>query len=399
MPRRRKVNRNDFIPNHKVRLLLGGKAYFDLLIELIEHAQEHIHLQIYIYEADTTGQQIADALIAAARRGVAVHILVDGYGSQDLDKSFIAQFQENGIHFRVFEPLLRSKKFYVGRRMHQKIMVIDARYAIVTGANIGDKYNDRPDRSAWLDFALCVEGEIATSLCGVCWMTWKNFQPLRRVPDKWCTPARTVVDFGYENSCAVRMRRNDWVRRKYEITSTYREIFQRANDQVILVSSYFLPGHTARKYIEKAIRRGVGVKLLICSRMDVPLVKDAERFMYDWLLQLGVEIYEYAGDMLHGKLATCDGHWMTIGSFNVNDLSARVSIELNLDVKGDTFVKRTIGKLEHIMENQCVRIKSEDFESQNSPFNRIKRWASFKILRFIFFLGTFYMKQEKRGRD
>ena len=399
MPRKTKINPNDFIPNHKIRLLLGGKAYFELLIHLIEHAQEHIHLQVYIYEADATGQLVADALIAAAKRGVAVHVLVDGYGSQGLDKSFTAQFKENGIHFRIFEPLLRSKKFYVGRRMHQKVLVVDARYAVVTGVNIGDKYNDQPSRSAWLDFALCVEGEVAASLCKVCWMTWKNFQPRRRVPDKWCAPARTEVDFGYEDNCGVRMRRNDWVRRKYDITRTYREIFRRANERVILVSSYFLPGSIARRSIETAIRRGVRMQLVICSRMDVPLVKDAERFMYDWLLQLGVEIYEYTGNMLHGKLATCDGHWMTLGSFNVNDLSARVSIELNLDVAGDAFVQRTIAELDHIMENHCVRIKSDDFKSQNSFFNQLKRWLAFKTLRFIFFLGTFYMKQEKPGND
>jgi len=110
---------SDFSSNHKVRLLTGGRTFFSLLVRLINRAQESIHLQVYIYEADATGQLVADALIDAAKRGVDVHVLVDGYGSQGLKSTFTSQFVENGVHFRVFEPLFKSKHFYIGRRMHQ----------------------------------------------------------------------------------------------------------------------------------------------------------------------------------------------------------------------------------------------------------------------------------------
>jgi len=386
---------HDYLADHGVKLVLGGKQYFDLLIRLISSAQEYIHLQVYIYEPDETGQLVAEALVAAARRGVAVYVLVDGYGSQRMKRSFTNQFRANGIHFRVFEPLLKSKHFYIGRRMHQKVLVVDARYAVVTGANIGDKYNDRPKQSAWLDFALCVEGAVAVNLCEWCWMTWKNFQ---RIPKAFalCRPSSTQVNLPCDAIAAVRMRRNDWVRRKYDITRTYKAIFREAKDRVILLSSYFLPGAAVRKDISSAVKRGVKVQLIVCSRMDVPLVKDAERFMYGWLLQHGVEIHEYFGNMLHGKLATCDEDWMTIGSFNVNDLSARVSVELNLDVQGKPFVQRTIRELQQIMENHCVRIQSDKFTAENNLRRRLTRWFAFKVLRIIFFLGTFYMKQERQ---
>src|SRR5690606_38535906 len=101
--------------------------------------------------------------------------------------------------------------------------------------------------------------------------------------------------------------------------------------------------------------------------------------------------HEYFGNMLHGKLATCDEDWMTIGSFNVNDLSARVSVELNLDVQGKPFVQRTIRELQQIMENHCVRIQSDKFTAENNLRRRLTRWFAFKVLRIIFFLGTFYM--------
>src|SRR5690606_14202528 len=155
----------DFVPDHKVRLLLGGRDLFSLLLHLIRQARKSIHLQVYIYEQDETGEEVANALIAAAGRGVAVYELVDGYGSQGLGNKFIKRLTGHGVHFRVFEPLFRSKHFYVGRRMHQKVLVVDARYAIVTCANIANKYNDLPEEPAWLDFALCIEGEVAVQLC------------------------------------------------------------------------------------------------------------------------------------------------------------------------------------------------------------------------------------------
>ncbi len=390
----RRIAHGGYLSGQQVKLIFGGKPYFDLLVDLIGHARSSIHLQVYSYEADETGQRIADALIAAAKRGVSVYVLVDGYGSQGLPRSFIDRITGNGIHFRIFEPLLKSDRFYFGRRMHQKVMVVDARYAVVTGANIADKYNDLPGQSAWLDFAVLVEGEIATNLCTWCWTTWKNFRrPQRRAHT--CKATAPFVDFGYDAVCSVRVRRNDWVRRKYDISRTYKEILRSAKERVVLVSSYFLPGATIRRDIADAVRRGVRVQVMVCNRMDVPFVKDAERYMYDWLLRHKVEIYEYAGNMLHAKLAVCDDGWMTIGSFNVNDLSARVSIELNLDVKCTSFAERVIEQLHTLMERHCVRIHNDDFVAANSLPIRLKRWLAFKILRVIFFLGTCYIKQER----
>lgn len=399
---RQQTKTGSFVPGQYLRLLRGGKSYFQFLIRLIDQAKEQVHLQVYIFAPDETGQLVADALIRAARRGVDVYVLVDGYGSQALDRSFVRQFKTNGVHFRVFEPLFRSRHFYIGRRMHQKLLVVDARYAIVTGANVGNHYHGQDGDDPWLDFALAVSGDVAIQFCRLCWTTWYNFRPSRRGSLR-CVPViedgRQEIDFGWQGQGAVRLRRNDWVRRKYEISRTYRELFRKANKNVIVVSSYFLPGRTVQRDIEDATRRGVRVQVIICGRMDVPLVKDAERYMYGWLLRHGVEIYEYKGTMLHGKLATCDRDWMTIGSFNVNDLSARVSVELNADVADGRFVDRTVDQLRGIMVNDCEYVDPVQFQRKSHLLVRFIRWLSYKLLRVFYFIGTFYMRQERRPRD
>ncbi|MBK7883366.1 MAG: hypothetical protein IPJ81_05955 [Chitinophagaceae bacterium] len=164
-----------YSPCNKVKLVRGGREYFDMLLLLINNAKESIHLQSYIYSDDETGCLIADALQAAVKRNVQVYLLADGYASQALSKEFIDGLNDAGINFKFFEPFYKSKYFYFGRRMHHKVFVADASYVLVGGINITNRYNDMPGQPAWLDFALYAEGEIAKQLCILCWKTWNDF--------------------------------------------------------------------------------------------------------------------------------------------------------------------------------------------------------------------------------
>jgi cardiolipin synthase A/B len=138
----------DYSINNKVQLVRGGKPYFELLLNLINNAAESIHLQTYIFDDDETGMLVADALKAAVRRNVSVYLLADGYASQVMSARFINELKAAGINFRFFEPFFKSRQFYFGRRLHHKIFVADARFALAGGINITNRYNDMPERSA-----------------------------------------------------------------------------------------------------------------------------------------------------------------------------------------------------------------------------------------------------------
>ena len=101
----------------------------------------HNNLQIYIFEDDETGVEVATALMKAAQRGVKVYLLLDGYASQYLPDEFIVQLKEGGVQFRWFEPLFRSRHFYFGRRLHHKLIVVDTVHSLVGGVNISNRYN------------------------------------------------------------------------------------------------------------------------------------------------------------------------------------------------------------------------------------------------------------------
>lgn len=390
---RKSLTQSSVFSSNKVKLIRGGSEYFRLLEKLIISSQHSIHLQTYIFENDETGEQVAKALKEAAKRKVQVYVLVDGYASQSLSSAFVQSLRKAGIHFRFFEPLFKSKYFYFGRRLHSKVMVVDSRYVLMGGVNIANRYNDMPGQPAWLDFGLYLEGPIAKDICILCWKTWKGY------PKKIKSAPCEVVDpsgYGHAHySSLVRMRRNDWVRNKLEISHSYLEMFRTATSYITILSSYALPGNIFRRNLEKAVKRGVRVKMVISGRSDVILVKDAERYWYDWLLRNNIEIYEYQKNVLHGKLAICDGEWMTLGSYNVNDLSAYASIELNLDVRDYRVVKNAGELIQQIIEEDCLLITRENAGTGINLFKRLMQWFSYNLIRGTFNLFTFYYRRHQ----
>lgn len=391
MPAQRKKGVTAYTDNNYVKLIRAGKEYFDTLIQLIHNAKESIHLQSYIYDDDETGLLVADALKKATERKVEVYVIVDGYASQVLSRSFIKEIRQAGIHFRFFEPIFKSRYFYFGRRMHHKVAVVDAKYALVGGVNVADRYNDLPGKPAWLDFALYLEGETAAELCVLCWKTWNGY-PIN-MPITPCEEKRPVIDTPIENRSEVRMRRNDWVRRKNEISASYIRMFRTAQKEVTVLCSYFLPGKVMRQQIQYALSRGVRIRIIAAGISDVSLAKNAERWLYDWLLRNKIELYEYQQNVLHGKLAVCDDIWMTIGSYNINDISAFASIELNLDVRDTRFVPVVRETIEAIIKNDCRPITTEELVRTKNIFKQFVRWCSYEFIRLVFHLFTFYFKR------
>src|SRR5262245_53178387 len=131
MSRRKRKPSSAYTYNNKVKLVRGGADYFNLLTDLVKQAAHTIYLQIYIFDEDETVQQVAGLLMQAAKRGVSVYLLCDGYASKNLSHGFIEQLRSAGIQFRFFEPLLKSEHFYFGRRLHHKVLVIDAWCSLV----------------------------------------------------------------------------------------------------------------------------------------------------------------------------------------------------------------------------------------------------------------------------
>jgi cardiolipin synthase A/B len=387
---RAKTTAGFYTAYNQVKLLRGGASYFSALHRLIDEAQQIVHIQIYILEDDDTGTALATHLITAVQRGVQVYLVVDGYASRQLSEQFITKLKEAGVHFRWFNRILSFKTFYFGRRLHQKIAVADGLVSLVGGINISNRYNDINGVPAWLDWALYSEGEVCAELDALCAKRWAKAG--YNIKSQVVSTKKTI-----STQCLVRVRRNDWVRRKTQITRSYLEMFARAQSEIIIMSSYFLPGRSFRKAIHKATERGVKLKIIVTGESDIQFSKAAERYWYNWLLKCKAEIYEYQPGNLHAKLSMYDEEWVTVGSYNVNDLSAYASIELNMDVKSKIFGQDVRNQLLEIIEKDCVQINIEAFLKKQRFFTRVKQLFSYEILRLSLFLFTFYFKQRTKG--
>jgi len=381
--------------HNRVRLVHGGKDFFDTIVQLIDGAQETIHLQTYIFDGDETGRLVSDALLRAASRKIGIFVLLDGYASQHLSREMIAGWKSAGIRFRWFWPLLKAKKFYLGRRMHHKVIVVDAARGMAGGVNISDRYNDVGGVKAWLDRALLVEGQAALKLHIVCRDMWTKAY--------WKTGGRKKDEFPWvpafvpEAECLVRVRRNDWVQGKNEISRSYVEMFRQAKSHIILLSAYFLPGAFGRKQMMQAARRGVAIRIIVGGVSDVPISRLAEQYMYRWLFRNKIRVFEYQDTVLHGKMATYDGVWVTDGSYNVNQISAYASVELNMDVRNDAFAACVEKELEELIRDHCKEIVPAEYFQKTGPWRQFMQWCAYEIVRVLFFLFTFYWRQEKES--
>jgi cardiolipin synthase A/B len=379
------LQRKEFIPGHTVRLIHGGESYFDALLELINESKHTLHLQVYIFELDETGNKILMALQEAVRRDVKVFLVVDGFGSLSLGSAFKTRMQEAGIAFRFFSKMPFPGIFQAGRRLHHKVCVADNRKSLVGGINIADKYRGSTIELPWLDFALLVEGNVSEEINDVCERIFSKKFTLKPVQRK---PTLVLKE---KEGIKIRMTRNDWIRRKNEISAAYKTMLGNANDEILLFASYFIPSRRLLKILIRASRRGRKVSIVLGRMSDVPFIKPATQYLYDKLLRNGIRIFEYKEAVLHAKACVVDREWVSIGSLNLNHLSELLSLELNLEVMDASFGASLHKEFHQLIQEHCVEVNIVDFEKERTMFLRFKSWFSYNgfaiFMRLLSFLN------------
>ncbi|MEY3416740.1 MAG: hypothetical protein RL711_1893 [Bacteroidota bacterium] len=364
-----------------ISILKSGEDYFNQLQLFIHEAKEEIHIQMYIFENDNIGNTIAQALIAAVKRNVNVYALVDAYGSSSLSKAFIAHLSSNGINIRFFSPFFSKNSLYIGRRLHHKIVVIDQYISLIGGINIADKYQGTSQQPPWCDFAILVkDAAIGQKTHLICQKIYHKKQRLQSSKTDFSTNTGDVLK--------IKVIQNDWLKQKNEIGKAYLKAIKEANQEIIIVGGYFLPGRKIANALREASKRGVTVKLLLSGISDVPLVQRATSFLYKSLLQDHIELYEWNQSILHGKAAMIDNAWSTIGSFNLNHLSSYGSIEMNMEVEEPNFSILFKQHLVMLIE-QCEPITSTTLAARNSLLNNILNWIAYKMARFSLIMATY----------
>ena len=378
-----------FTGGNEVTLLRGGDALFPAMCAAIDAARHAIWLASYIFHDDPAAQTVVEALGAAARRGLLVSVVVDGFGADDTWPGLEARLAEAGVHVALFRPLHRWWNWLQPgqlRRMHHKLCVVDGEVAFVGGINLID---DRFDLNhGWselprLDFAVRVRGPMAPAVERTARAMWtraalgqawreevvalaSSAEPLaraRRLIDRLRSSPRTLAISEatlWPVRAAFVVRDN--LRQRRSIERSYIEAIRRAQERIDIVSAYFYPDRTIIRALRDAVRRGVRVRLLLQGRWDYRLAELAAYALCDELLAHGVQVHEYTAAFLHAKVAVVDDEWATVGSSNIDPLSLLLNLEANVVVRDPVFAATLRGEIEAALA-QSVAVTAESVGS------------------------------------
>lgn len=344
------------LPDNALQLLATGTEYFPALINAIDGATHEVHLETYIFANDETGQNVAAALARAARRGVAVHILVDGFGARDFATGLGAALIADGVELLVYRPQPRQRRFHWHRlrRLHRKLAVIDGRLAFVGGINIISDL-DAGAAEPRFDYAVSIKGPLVDVIHADMrhvWhiVRWSHLGHRPHAPDFQPSPQPPAGTM----QAALVIRDN--LRHRQDIEDAYLEAMDSAQKEILIANAYFLPGRRFRDALIAAAQRGVSVTLLLQGRADYVLQHHAMQSIYDSLLNAGVQIFEYQPSYLHAKVAVIDGTWATVGSSNIDPFSLLLSREANIITRNQTFALELAAHLRSAISRDAVEI-------------------------------------------
>lgn len=379
----------------RIQLLINGTAYFPALETAIEQAKHSIHLHTYIYEADKVGNRISELLKEAAKRGVSVQVLLDGFGSKELPISHIKSLRKSGVHVSYYRPQISPwtlKKDRL-RRMHRKVVTIDERIAFVGGINIIDDYNVPENMPPRIDYAVRIEGKLVPEIVTSCEKLWRTATSsrlarinakMKNLPQSGMHFVRQFGNFKKnlgQTSAAFLVRNNTSHRR--DIERAYMYAFNHAQSEIIIANAYFIPGRRFRRVLLAAAKRGVSVKLLLQGRVEYFLMLATHAF-YGVFLKQGVEIYEYRKGYMHSKVAVVDSKWSTVGSSNIDPFSLLLSHEANVIIHDAAFAKELKTHILTTIDEGAEQVSAEEW-TRGNLLKRTLSWLAYGIVRL--FLG------------
>ena len=325
----------EFLAGNRITLLNSGNEYFPALLSAIESAQVEIYLESYIFANDAIGHEVAGALSRAAARGVQVNVTVDGFGARNFRADFLPRLTVAGVRAMFYRPEigpfhLRRHRL---RRLHRKLVVIDAHVAFVGGINIIDDNNAPEEMRPRYDYAVRIEGPTLRQVHHAVrrmWeiVSWVNFK--RRF--RHTVPVTPSCEIAGEQDATLLIRDN--IRHRNDILHAYITAINAAQNEILIANAYFLPGLRFEK------------------------------------------------SFMHAKVAVVDRLWATVGSSNIDPFSLLLAKEANLFVRNPAFAAELHASVRHAIASGAREMLADELTAH--PWHiRALRWLSYELVRML----------------
>lgn len=324
-----------FLDGNRIRRLENGAEIFSAMLAGIERATGTICFESYIFWSGETAEQFSFALSAKARKGVKVHVLIDGRGCDCVTGESLQRMRENGVEVEVYHPHARNLT-HVNHRTHRKLLVIDGRQGFTGGVGIADNWmGNAQSPEHWRDTHYQVDGPVVAQMQAAFMDNWMKthatvlhgeayFPRIEPQGPHCCQMFRSSPMAGSESA-----------RLMYLLSITA------AKSTLRVGNAYFIPDDLVANTLIAAVQRGVSVEVLLPgAQQDSKLVRGASRHRWGNLLENGVRIFEYQPTMFHRKVMIIDDLWVSVGSANFDNRSFRLNDEANLNVFDADFAQQ-----------------------------------------------------------
>jgi cardiolipin synthase len=311
---------------NEVKLLINGENKFPEVIEALQSAKHHIHIEYYIFEDGEIGEEIKNILIQKAKEGVAVRFIYDDFGSRSIRKEFVDEMINAGVQafpfYKIIFILLANRVNY---RDHRKIIIVDGCTGFVGGINVSDRYINKPGQLYWRDTHVKITGPGVYYLQYLFICDW-NFCAGKRLKlerDFFCTRPTT------HGKAVVQIAASGPDSDVPTLMFSMAQTIGLAEKELLITTPYFIPGESILNALHIAALSGVKIKILVPDKSDSALVNAAARSYYGDLLAAGAEIYLYKKGFIHAKTLVSDGQLAIIGTANMDHRSFELNFEVN----------------------------------------------------------------------
>lgn len=316
---------------NRISILVDGGCFFPRMLECIEAARRYVLLEMYLVESGEITDRFIDALTGAARRNIAVYVLLDDFGSRALEQRDRGRLLDAGVQLLFFNPLQYGKGRANLYRDHRKLLLVDGRIAFTGGAGITDEFAPvGSSEDYWHDIMVECHGPVVTDWQHCFSSVWKQCSGAALQ-----LPAPGMVRAG-GLSARLTLIHPPYQEMKGSLTNRIR----RSQRRIWLVTAYFIPTRKIRRLLQRAARQGVDVRVLVPGEnTDHPAIRRVGQRYYQRLLRNGVRIFEYQPRFVHAKIWLCDD-WVSVGSANLDRWTQHWNLEANQEVSDSSFASR-----------------------------------------------------------
>lgn len=341
---------------NRIEPLLTGDAAFARMLDAIDRATHHIHLQTFIIGNDPIGHEFLDRLKKKAEAGVRCRVLFDRFGSTRGRASGLFHAYRNTpgldvVGWTQVNPIKRQ--FQINLRNHRKVLVVDGKEAFIGGINLHAGHTSRTDREAIRDYHFAVAGPIALELQYAFLRDWYF------MTDEDPAALLTAEHFPRiepSGNSLVRVVNGGPTAEIEAMTDVTCAAINVAHTQLLVVTPYFVPPVDILRALRLAALRGVNVQLVVPKKNNHVYAGLAGQALYDQLLSAGVHVYEREPPFLHAKAIIVDDHISIVGTANLDNRSLRLNYETNLVIYDDAFAN-TLKRI--VLEDMAL---SEDLD-------------------------------------